>query len=779
MMKRFIKKPIVIISFLFFALLVSALQFTPPEIIYKIFIQPAVASNLTNLSGVTGKVGKEDINFGTGQNTDTYTVPTYSGGTITLTKLPSLFANAASIIKGKWYVAAMAGDHGNAALTGSLAWVINTLGANPATIDLPGNQTYSLTTNLAIPETIVMNFQRGAILGGTGNISGDGLKHIKAGAWQIFSTSGTITFPDGSDIKSSWFADFETAITKISTAKVCLVVTEADTISNDTAVNANTALKWTGPGKILTISATKILTINGKFESPGLYQIFLCQGTEGVLFGQGSAKKVYPQWWGAVADGATDDLLPTQEAVDSIHTYGGTVFFPRGVYYLSSTLVVKNSDTVRSAYGMSFIGEGFQSCLYMPSGSDNILDLQYYGSAVTNRPVAGFYIGHMSFYGGTTGKAIYAQRVIHSLFENIWIRTGGIGIHLYGAENNTFNAVQIGSSVPTVYRPGYATGKPSGGAVGGTNTYGVYLQRDSTAGLLAGTQIASENVFNGLSVENCTNDGIYLSETFANVFSGTSKGHTGYAIRAGGANNDEFNLFIEACTGDDTGYGAGGGTTALYISGSRKCIFRVYADSVKARLLGGSFNNVFLGCWLEDVVIEAASQPNSFIECNVDNSWTDVTGATGQNIVGLTTGGVATLMDVPGNSAWDYNRKQFKYYTGGYWHYYGRNFPSPQTANFTVEITDSNTSFINNTATGTIVGSLPDAVAGYGPYIFTVTEPSGEDMQVDPLGADIIEGGAAGYSLILDNRGDSATLKCYAAGIWSITAFYGTLTFAP
>jgi len=217
-MKNFIKKLFFIIPAMLIALLLTALQFTPPEIIYKLFIRPAQATNITDLEGITGKIGQEDINFGTGQDTDTFTVPTYDGGTVTLTKLPSLFANAASIIKGKWYVAAMSGDHGNASLTGSLAWVINTLGADPATIELPGNQTYSLTTNLVIPETIVLDFQRGAVLGGTANISGDGLKHIQAGAWQIFSTSGTITFPNGSEAYPQWFGAVGDGTTDDTTA---------------------------------------------------------------------------------------------------------------------------------------------------------------------------------------------------------------------------------------------------------------------------------------------------------------------------------------------------------------------------------------------------------------------------------------------------------------------------------------------------------------------------------------------------------------------------------
>jgi len=400
-MKRFIKKPIVFISFLFFALLVSALQFTPPETIYKIFIQPADASNITNLSGSTGYVGKEDIRWGTGLDTDTYTVPTYSTGTVTLTKLPSLFANAASIIKGKWYVAAMAGDHGNAALTGSLAWVINTLSANPANIDLPGNQTYSLTTNLAIPETIVLNFQRGAILGGTGNISGDGLKHIQAGAWQIFSTSGTITFPDGSDLKSSWFASFETAITKISTAKVSLEITKADTIANDTTVNANTALKSTGPGKVLTIASGKTLTINGPYQTSGLYQTFSLPGS--ITFASGAVSEVYPQWWGALGNGVQDERTYIQAAADSITT--GTLRLVGGEYALNS-MASYTSANGGSENGIIIInnpisikGDGMSTKLKVT------LDSTFY-AAITLNGVNGTTIEGLYIYGTGTAASV-------------------------------------------------------------------------------------------------------------------------------------------------------------------------------------------------------------------------------------------------------------------------------------------------------------------------------------------------------------------------------------
>jgi len=154
---------------------------------------PVFATDITDLEGTTGYVGKEDIKWGTGQPTDTFTVTTYDGGSATLTKLPDPDAADESIIKGVWYVAAMAGDHGNAALTGSLAWVIAVLDGDPATVILPGDQTYQISTDLTVPATVYLVMHRGAIFSvdntKTLTINGD----IQAGAYQIFSGAGTIT----------------------------------------------------------------------------------------------------------------------------------------------------------------------------------------------------------------------------------------------------------------------------------------------------------------------------------------------------------------------------------------------------------------------------------------------------------------------------------------------------------------------------------------------------------------------------------------------------------
>jgi len=576
-MKRFIKKPIVIISFLFFALLVSALQFTPPEIIYKIFIKPAVASNITNLSGSTGYVGKEDIRWGTGLDTDTYSVPTYSGGTITLTKLPSLFANAASIIKGKWYVAAMSGDHGNASLTGSLAWVINTLGADPATIELPGNQTYSLTTNLAIPETIVLNFQRGAILGGTANISGDGLKHIQAGAWQIFSTSGTITFPDGSDLKSSWFADFETAITKISTAKVSLEVTEADTITNDTTVNADTLLKWTGPGKILTISSSKTLTLNDL--SGGLYQIF--SGTGNVSFGTNPPDYARAEWWYS-GSGSWDTAI--EEAAESFcQTYVdsetqvqcGTVLLASKAYTVTDTITIRRPVKIKGEFVEFNSGPSRASCAgtrivsNINNAAKDVFELIGTDRGDGNVAIFGTVLENFAINGAST--------------ERDGIRISATG-HIYGLILRSIHIHDIGNNGVTVTSDNdsfsYSTFENIRCFSAGNDSFNLETgyAGDSTVGLRF-TDCRSNTAgrygfyaqLHGILVENFIEDlsataGIYLKGVQRSTFQHcTAEQSSGYGFVLDASMHNNFNSCVSTNNVDDQYYFTGAARNNKFI----------------------------------------------------------------------------------------------------------------------------------------------------------------------------------------------------------------------
>jgi hypothetical protein len=61
-----------------------------------------------------------------------------------------------------------------------------------------------------------------------------------------------------------------------------------------------------------------------------------------VIFGTGAVEQVYPQWWGAVADGVTDCSAAITHAIYSIR-WGGKVKIPAGKYRVTSGAVLHGS----------------------------------------------------------------------------------------------------------------------------------------------------------------------------------------------------------------------------------------------------------------------------------------------------------------------------------------------------------------------------------------------------------------------------------------------------
>ena len=114
-------------------------------------------------------------------------------------------------------------------------------------------------------------------------------------------------------------------------------------------------------GALLVINSGKTLTINGPLDA-GSYQIF--SGSGSVQFGPGSVQAILPQWFGAKADGATDDSAAIQAAFNSVTLatyYGWRVHFPNGIYYVASAVNLPGlvSDWANGAYTTFFItGDG-------------------------------------------------------------------------------------------------------------------------------------------------------------------------------------------------------------------------------------------------------------------------------------------------------------------------------------------------------------------------------------------------------------------------------------
>lgn len=141
-------------------------------------------------------------------------------------------------------------------------------------------------------------------------------------------------------------------------------------------------------------------TINGQLDA-GIYQIFNFTGAgSGVVAGTSFAPRagyVYPEWWGAVRDGATGDSAAIQEAIDlygrnSGSWTGGTVYLSRGTYAVDTELLVQEQ-------GINIIGDS--GAILLSSG------LAATKSIIKVEDSVGVRIENLIFYGdsGTPPKA--------------------------------------------------------------------------------------------------------------------------------------------------------------------------------------------------------------------------------------------------------------------------------------------------------------------------------------------------------------------------------------
>ena len=140
----------------------------------------------------------------------------------------------------------------------------------------------------------------------------------------VFSPNGThVTKPT-----------LEAARTSADCAGKTVVVTSALTAAQSNITAAWPADRVLEVKKGGSIANTVLFTINGSF-SAGLYQIFT--GAGAVLFGTGSIKEIYPQWWGAKGDNITDNTAAfAAVAACMLNMDGGTLYIPEGIYLTDS-----------------------------------------------------------------------------------------------------------------------------------------------------------------------------------------------------------------------------------------------------------------------------------------------------------------------------------------------------------------------------------------------------------------------------------------------------------
>jgi len=217
-------------------------------------------------------------------------------------------------------------------------------------------------------------------------------------------------------------------------------------ISDDLTIASGIRLVFEAGAKI-KIADTKTLTINGTIDA-GLYQVFEYGGaTSAVVFGAGSVKEVYPQWWGATGDGTTDDTTACQRALTAYRN----VHFPYGTYRMNCS--APGGSVAIGAWKIS--GDGMQNTILKAAvttspvlmntyfaGWDRcvIEDLELYGGGT--REGVGFSFGNPAAYttdAEYTGRTTFSRVSFRNFDKALYKPYGNIGNRVHDcnfASNN-------------------------------------------------------------------------------------------------------------------------------------------------------------------------------------------------------------------------------------------------------------------------------------------------------------------------------------------------------
>jgi len=126
------------------------------------------------------------------------------------------------------------------------------------------------------------------------------------------------------------------AVAQIGNVHTTIVIDRNEPVAADLTIPANIHLHIVEQG-ILQIAPDATLTIASpeNIIAPPRQQIFDCQTLiaheDGAVAWTGGGT-VHPGWWGALADGATDDTEPLQRAINTLGDPTGVCVFQAGVY---------------------------------------------------------------------------------------------------------------------------------------------------------------------------------------------------------------------------------------------------------------------------------------------------------------------------------------------------------------------------------------------------------------------------------------------------------------
>lgn len=147
-------------------------------------------------------------------------------------------------------------------------------------------------------------------------------------------------------VKCSSFASCNAAVTDIAANERTLQLSETQTIASNLSIGSNIQVWPVGDPQFSLNAAVTLTFVNPRqlLQASQTAQLFAGAGSPtGVSFTKPGT--VYPQWWGAVCDGSTDDGPEIQSAHDSLPAAGGTIDLRScGTAKVNQEILITKSD---------------------------------------------------------------------------------------------------------------------------------------------------------------------------------------------------------------------------------------------------------------------------------------------------------------------------------------------------------------------------------------------------------------------------------------------------
>lgn len=374
-------------------------------------------------------------------------------------------------------------------------------------------------------------------------------------------------------------AAVQRAINAIGSTSATLIIPGPTLISGALTFSPNTQLFPLNGGYFIGKVGTEVVQLQSA-PLAGPVKLLLnmaARATNGMT--------VYPEWFGAAADGVTDDSTAIQGAINFLKNVGGIVQFEARAYYLSQAVTIGVNSAGSTGQNTVLQGKGRHSTILRTTGATTGT-IQVVGFNTTL--LQGVQIRELTIdktVTGTGGIGIFAEYTQGLLLHNIQINNHLYGVQLLGSPNTIAEKVTVtfagatnnwhgfdlngggsnaGGNASSVFRDCYvsAAGATGTGFVG-FYAYGAYVSdlqflSCETLACYIGYEFdmsASANTGNeDVQLINCRADGCLAYGVFVNQAGGSGSADSMVTIIGGwydmgNVTSTVYMIYLNGCQG--------------------------------------------------------------------------------------------------------------------------------------------------------------------------------------------------------------------------------------